>query len=166
MEIYLNFDGVLHPNQVLYEDGCTPALLTPEHRAFEHADLLNATLSSHDDVKIVLNTWWTFYLGLDNCKDMLPKALAARIVGSTIQHASAYAGMPSRQWEAEKHIAREQNRRCVVLDHSIARYRRALTPALLLVDLYEGLGNQSALRSLIRRLQLFERSDCCRAKYI
>lgn len=26
MDLYLNFDGVLHPDQVLYLEGCVPSL--------------------------------------------------------------------------------------------------------------------------------------------
>ncbi|MFM0367063.1 HAD domain-containing protein [Paraburkholderia sediminicola] len=157
MEIYLNFDGVLHPDQVFYETGCMPSLLALEHSALEHAELLATTLERYVDVQIVLNTWWTFYLGLDACKDLLPSSLAARVIGSTVQHASTYDAIPVRFREAERYIARQPTRGCLVLDHSNARYRREFLPHLLLLEPDEGLGNRSARRTLERRLDLSER---------
>ncbi|MBC8745335.1 MULTISPECIES: HAD domain-containing protein [Paraburkholderia] len=159
MDIYLNFDGVLHPDQVFYEDGCIPSLLAPGHNAFEFAELLAMTLEGYEDVVIILNTWWTFYLGPDACKDLLPAALAARVGGSTIQYIDTYDRMPIRLREAECHIARRRSRRWLVLDHSNARYRRDFLPQLLLLDPSEGLGNRSARRSLERRLRLLEGNE-------
>jgi hypothetical protein len=159
MDIYLNFDGVLHPNEILFEDGCTPSLLSAGHWPLEHALLLVESLRKHPGVEIVLNTWWTFYLGLDACKDLLPGALADRVVGSTVQHTSAYWDMPIRLLEAERHIARRCSRSCVILDNTTARYRRELVPNLLLFDSYDGLGNRSARRSLERRLHLLEHAE-------
>ncbi|MDR6385065.1 HAD domain-containing protein [Paraburkholderia caribensis] len=156
MDIYLNFDGVLHPDQVFYEDGCIPSLLAPGHNAFEYAELLAMTLEGYEDVVIILNTWWTFYLGLDACKDLLPTALAARIGGSTIQYLEAYDSMPARLKEAECHIARRRSRPWVILDHTNARYRRDFLPHLLLFDPSQGLGNRSAQRSIERRLRLLQ----------
>lgn len=156
MDIYLNFDGVLHPDQVFYEDGCIPSLLAPGHNAFEHAELLAATLEGHEDVVIILNTWWTFYLGPDACKDLLPPSLAARVGGSTIQYLDAYDSIPTRLKETERHIARQRSGPWVILDHNNARYRRDFLPHLLLLDPFEGLGSRTARRSVERRLRLLE----------
>lgn len=84
MNIYLNFDGVLHPDQVFYENGCIPSLLTPGHSALEYAKFLASALDDYDDVAIVLNTWWTFYLGLDACKDHYPHRLRMEANGKPL----------------------------------------------------------------------------------
>ncbi|MGF6243500.1 hypothetical protein P3T42_005264 [Paraburkholderia sp. GAS38] len=156
MILYLNFDGVLHPDQVFYEKGYMPSLLTPGHHALEHAGLLAGALEDFDEVAIVLNTWWTFYLGLDVCKDLLPATLAARVSDSTVQHIGTYETMPSRREEAEQHIARQRSRSWIILDHNHARYRRDLEPNLLLLDPSEGLGSQAAQRSVKRRLSFLK----------
>jgi hypothetical protein len=157
MDIYLNFDGVLHPDQLLYEQGCAPSLLTSEHSALEYAGCLVAALESHLDAAIVLNTWWTFYLGLDACIEMLPPALAARVIGSTVQHASTYDQIPTRHREVERYIARRRHQAFLIVDHANARYSRDLSPFLLLLDPLEGLSNPTTCRSLKRRIELLEK---------
>lgn len=159
MDIYLNFDGVLHPDQVLYEEGCTPSMLLREHSALEYAHLLVAALDTHADAAIVLNTWWTFYIGLDACTELLPAPLAARVVGCTVQHSSTYDEAPVRYHEAARCIARRRHRALVIVDHGNARYPRKLNPFLLLLDPTEGLSNQAACRSLERRIQTLEQIE-------
>lgn len=159
MDIYLNFDGVLHPDQVLYEEGCAPSMLAFEHSALEYADLLVATLKTHADTAIVLNTWWTFYIGLDACKELLPATLAARVIGCTVQHSSTYNEAPVRYHEAARYIARRRHRAFVIVDHGNARYPSELNPFLLLLDPSEGLSNQAARRSLERRIQILEQIE-------
>jgi hypothetical protein len=152
MIIYLNFDGVLHPDRVVYGEGCTPSLVATGHSTLEHARLLSEILEPHDGIQLVLNTWWTFYLGLDACIEMLPSPLGRRVIDATIGYASNYDGTPSRAIEAERHIARHGKRCFIVLDHSNARYRPELLPYLLLLDSDEGLASVPAQRSLARRL--------------
>lgn len=159
MDIYLNFDGVLHPDQVLYEEGCAPSMLLREHSALEYADLLVAALDTHPDAAIVLNTWWTFYIGLDACKELLPTPLAARVIGCTVQHASTYDEAPVRYHEAARYIARRRQRALVIVDHGNARYPRKWNPFLLLLDPFEGLSNQAACRSLERRIRTLEQIE-------
>lgn len=163
MILYLNFDGVLHPDQVFYENGCIPSLLTPGHNALEYAEFLANALEGYDEIAIVLNTWWTFYLGLDACKDLLPATLAARVSGSTIQHIDTYESTPTRREETEFHIARQRSRPWMILDHNHARYRRDFHQNLLLLDPSEGLGSRAARRSIERRLRFFKTSDSPRS---
>jgi hypothetical protein len=157
MDIYLNFDGVLHPDHLLYEQGCAPTLLTSEHSALEYTGFLADALESHVDAAIVLNTWWTFYIGFDDCLELLPPTLAARVIGSTVQHASSYDQIPVRYREVERYIASRRHQAFLIVDHANARYSRDLNPYLLLLDPSEGLSNPTACRSLKRRIELLEK---------
>ncbi|MFM0033937.1 HAD domain-containing protein [Paraburkholderia strydomiana] len=152
MLLYLNFDGVLHPDRVVYKEGCTPTLVAAGHEELEHAGLLSQLLEPHDDLRLVLNTWWTFYLGLDACVEILPAPLSRRVVDSTVGYATSYDSIPSRAIELERHIATHGQCCFVVLDHSNARYRPELLPHLLLLDPDEGLAPLAARRSLATRL--------------
>ncbi|MGT2469322.1 HAD domain-containing protein [Paraburkholderia terrae] len=152
MILYLNFDGVLHPDRVVYGEGCTPSLVATGHNELEHAGLLSEILEPHDDLWLVLNTWWTFYLGLDACVEMLPSPLARRVVDATIGYASCYDSIPCRAIEMERHIARQGKRGFIILDHNNARYRPELLPHLLLLDSDDGLASVPAQRSLARWL--------------
>ncbi len=152
MNLYLNLDGVLHPNQVEHLPGQAPELKIEGHRVLEHAHLLTEVLAGHEGVGIVLNTWWTFYLDLDACVEMLPVPLGRRVIGATLEHASRYDSVPSRPIETEKHIARHGQRCFIVLDHNDARYRVEMLPRLLLLDPDEGLDALAARRRLATRL--------------
>jgi hypothetical protein len=154
MILYLNFDGVLHPDQVFYEEGCTPSLTAGTYTALEHVHVLARILGKYPRVNIVLNTWWTFYIGVEACRDLLPSSLAYRVSGSVLEGAPRYSTRPVRLHEAERHMFNCGDHAYVVLDHSNAVYRRDLLPKLLLVNPQEGLGNHAAQRSLERRLRL------------
>ncbi|MDR6202139.1 HAD domain-containing protein [Paraburkholderia graminis] len=152
MNLYLNLDGVLHPNHVTCLPGCVPVLTVCDHEVLEHAPVLADVLEGHSNVNIVLNTWWTFYLGLDACIEMLPSPLACRVSAATIGCVTCYDSIPDRAIEMEKHIARQAKSCFIVLDHNNARYRPELLPHLLLLDPEEGLAALTARRSLARRL--------------
>lgn len=85
--IYLDFDGVLHPEAVYRERGGEPYLsenFTEDgHRLFEHAEILSNALKIYPDVKVVLSTSWVLSLGLEQTKSYLPLAISNRVIGST-----------------------------------------------------------------------------------
>ncbi|MEM5448880.1 HAD domain-containing protein [Paraburkholderia guartelaensis] len=152
MTLFLNFDGVLHPDHMLYENGCTPSLLSAGHTAFEYASHLANTLDGNDDVEIVLNTWWTFFVGVDSVLELLPPAIAGRVVDATLEPSSRYDSFPCRCREAEKHIARKNRKQLLLLDNCHARYSRHLIPCILLTDPMIGLASTAARGALARRI--------------
>jgi hypothetical protein len=153
MIVYLNFDGVLHPDSVVYREGCRPTVVSEDTAALEHVDVLSNLLAPHGEIKLVLNTWWTFYLGLDACIRLLPAPLGCRVIDSTLGPAPNYDGLPNRSDEAEKHITQQGRRRLIILDHSNARYRVELLSHLVLVDPDLGLASETARSCLARRLE-------------
>lgn len=156
MVLYLNFDGVLHSDQVLYMDGCIPSVTAVGSKALEHANILVRILGERENVNIVLNTWWTFYIGVAACRDLLPSSLASRVTGSILEEASRYPTRPVRLDEAARRILGCRERASVVLDHANAVYSREFLPKLLLIHPHEGLGNRAAQRSLERRIKPLE----------
>lgn len=86
--LYLDFDGVLHPSDVLRHRETRELYLPPElvaqgHRLFEHAELLTTLLEPYADVRIVLSTSWAYALGFDTALSYLPTPLAGRVIGTT-----------------------------------------------------------------------------------
>ncbi|MEM5329547.1 HAD domain-containing protein [Paraburkholderia sp. JHI2823] len=152
MNIYLNFDGVLHPDEVHFSEGRMPTLATRGHKPFEHANVLSDLLTPYPKATIVLNTWWTFFLGVDDCLAMLPWALAHRVIGTTLKRASAYTRMPTRMSEAERHVAQRHEPFPLILDHNKSRYSRELTPNIVLLRAEEGLSSSLAQQYIVRRL--------------
>lgn len=92
--LYLDFDGVLHPNEVYRQRG--GVMLLPQHhrsaghRLFEHAGLLDSMLEPYPAVRIVLSTSWVRCLGFSVARSYLPPTLAARVVGATYHSAMRY----------------------------------------------------------------------------
>ena len=72
MILFLDFDGVLHP------DPCTDAA-----RLFEHAPRLAQALSGFLDVALVLSTAWRQTRPYDELLALLPPELRQRTIGTT-----------------------------------------------------------------------------------
>lgn len=151
MLVYLNFDGVLHPNHLQYRYRRPPELLSPSHTTFEYAPALENALEGCPDAAVVLNTWWTYYLTVEACLELLPASIRPRVVGTTLVGGIDEAPLPNRVREAERHIGVQTNE-LLVLDNSSARYGESLLPQLLLVNEETGLSCLSAMRALKKRL--------------
>lgn len=81
--LYLDFDGVLHHEDVRWT-AKGPRLFAPEpYRLFQHVDLLASLLAAHPRVSIVLSTSWVLRYGCTGAARKLPTALADRVVGAT-----------------------------------------------------------------------------------
>jgi hypothetical protein len=87
--LFLDFDGVLHPNEVYRYHPRGIVLECEGHELFEHAELLDEILAPHSHVAIVLSTSWVPELGFDRAKGHLPSALRQRVRGAT-WHSALY----------------------------------------------------------------------------
>lgn len=72
MILFLDFDGVLHP------DPCFE-----ESRLFEHAPLLAPVLDEYAEVSLVLSTSWRTQYDLPELTARMPADLRSRVVGVT-----------------------------------------------------------------------------------
>ncbi|MFM0031771.1 HAD domain-containing protein [Paraburkholderia madseniana] len=83
--LYLDYDGVLHPEGVYNWPGKGPYIANPPgHRLFEHAALLERVLLPYPDVRIVLSTSWVrVYRGVVKPARWLPQSLRSRVIGAT-----------------------------------------------------------------------------------
>ncbi|MDW3688515.1 HAD domain-containing protein [Cupriavidus sp. CV2] len=81
--LYLDFDGVLHPEAV-FRTSKGPWLQTPGHKLFENEGILEAALEPYPDVRIVLSTAWLLWRGgYSYAKRQLSPALQQRVIGAT-----------------------------------------------------------------------------------
>ena len=76
MILFLDFDGVLHPE---YDGEATPADIA----AFCHLPRFEAVMRDHPDVEIVISSTWREYLPLDALRARFSADIAARIIGAT-----------------------------------------------------------------------------------
>lgn len=80
---YLDFDGVLHHENVGRGPRRTARMLEQRHSLFEWAGYLADALHPYPNVSIVLSTSWVRVLGYDRAKNSLPPVLRHRVVGAT-----------------------------------------------------------------------------------
>ncbi len=79
--LYLDFDGVLHPDNVHNTEG-RPELMKPG-RLFDHAHILEEALAYHGEVRIILSTSWVGAFGFEATLAYLPPKIRERVIGST-----------------------------------------------------------------------------------
>lgn len=81
MILFLDFDGVLHPDDVYLVQG--RPLLRAEGKLFMWAGLLVEALAYVPHVRIVLSTSWARELRFARARDYLPSELRPRVIGAT-----------------------------------------------------------------------------------
>ena len=85
--LYLDFDGVLHPDAVFWSRKRGPYLDRPMlrfgHKLFEHCALLEELLEPYPSVRIVLSTSWVKVYDYSGARKRLSAGLKARCIGAT-----------------------------------------------------------------------------------
>lgn len=102
MILFLDFDGVLHPDAAYLEKGRPVLRATGE--LFMWAPALIEALVPYPQIKIVLSTSWVRVRGFERARDALPEDLRRRVIGATWHSAmsrSAHNGLklPSCWWD-------------------------------------------------------------------
>lgn len=92
MILFLDFDGVMHPDCV-FRNRVTnePEIQSPvkAEQLFMFAPVLVDLLKPHPDVKIVLSTNWVPVYGISKALSYLPVELAGKVIGATYgEHSS------------------------------------------------------------------------------
>lgn len=98
MILFLDFDGVLHPDAVyLTRHGVE---LRAECKLFMWAPILEKLLAECPQIKVVLSTSWARELGFSKAKKRLPESIKTRVIGAT-WHSGDAAGWPDQiKWDA------------------------------------------------------------------
>ena len=82
--LYLDFDGVLHHENVLWHPKRGAYLCAPErYSLFQHSELLEQMLVPYPHVQIVLSTSWVRRYGMATTAKRLPESLKVRVIGAT-----------------------------------------------------------------------------------
>jgi hypothetical protein len=92
--LYLDFDGVLHHENVLIADNKAPFFKNPKKEGFlfAYADNLASAIDSLNftDIKIILSTSWVRYKSFSYAKNRLPLSLRNRVIGATFHSQMKY----------------------------------------------------------------------------
>ena len=82
--LYLDFDGVLHHENVMWHSLIGPYLSAPDgYVLFQHARLLEQLLEPYPAVSIVLSTSWVRRYGATKAAKNLQPSLRYRVIGAT-----------------------------------------------------------------------------------
>jgi len=90
--LFLDYDGVLHPDAVYLRLNGEIELRAPG-TLFMWAPQLIEALAAHQDTRIVLSTSWARNLGFDRAHKALPTELRHRVIGAT-WHSAMGKGWP------------------------------------------------------------------------
>jgi hypothetical protein len=160
--LYLDFDGVLHPEDVWRRPGWGVYVASPPgHRLFEHAALLAEVLAPFPEVRIVLSTSWVrVYNSVSKVARRLPGPLRERVVGATYHremHADLFQAMP-RGVQVWGDVCRRQPDAWLALDDDDAGWPVVCRANLVHTDPVLGISDPAVLADLQARLAAMHQS--------
>jgi hypothetical protein len=156
--LYLDFDGVLHPEDVWQLPGGPPYVRSPlGHSVFEHADLLSRLLSPYPDVRIVLSTTWARRMSYGVACEHLPASLQKRCIGATWH--SEMSLYDFERMERGEQVRADVKRRAptewLALDDDVEGWAGAFQTNLVSTHPVEGISEPMVLEQLRRALERF-----------
>lgn len=162
--LYLDYDGVLHPDAV-YREKDRIVLRRDGLSLFEWAPLLDETLAGFPGVQIVLSTSWVRVLSFATAKTWLPAGLQARVVGATYHSEmrppsmNRYDPEPfvllTRYEQILQHVQRHSIERWIALDDDHEHWPADQRHRLVALDGELGIAEPGKLSELAQKL------GCC-----
>lgn len=160
---YLDFDGVLHHDNVARGARRTARMVESGRVLFEWASVLVDELQPYPSVTIVLSTSWVRVLGYARTRAYLPAALRERVVGATFHRREHGATRDLRELWAQSargvQIARDVERRrplrWFAIDDAVKEFLPHQQEWLVPCDSSKGLGAPEArqrLREMLRKV--------------
>lgn len=135
MILFLDFDGVLHPDAA-YLYGKIPRL-NADGELFMWANLLVDALADQPEVRIVLSTSWVRLLSFKRARDFLPPVLHARVISGTWH--SAADRWETRYQQIRRYVNRNSVSNWLVLDDDNEKWGETDRDRLILCDPNVGL---------------------------
>lgn len=159
MIIFLDFDGVLHPDSVFM----TPSgpSLRGEGTLFMWTPILESVLAQHADVRIVLSTSWVRNLGFSRAKNRLSKNLQDRVVGSTWHSSMAKEWTDQILWDQStryhqiiRYVVRANISRWVAIDDDAEGWGAQYQELLIRTNPETGLSGAGMIAELTAKLNI------------
>jgi hypothetical protein len=156
--LFLDFDGVLHPDEVYLENG-RPVLRAPGE-LFMWAPCLMDALRDAPSVRIVLSTSWARELRFTRARDYLPAELRTRVIGSTWHSRMAsdhglrrldrntWWDAATRYQQIRRYVDRARLERWVAIDDDVEGWADADLPRLIATQGDIGLSDPDAVARL------------------
>jgi hypothetical protein len=156
--LYLDFDGVLHPEPVFFHPnrGVYLGAEAHEHTLFEHAQLLVSILAPYPAVRIVLATSWVQHRSYSKAAKRLPAELRERLIGATFHdgHMSRDNWLAlSRGAQVLGDVGRRRPAHWVALDDDNVDWPENYLGHLVKTDAMLGLTRPGAVDELLTHLE-------------
>lgn len=156
--LFLDFDGVLHPDAVyLSRQGPT---LRAQGELFMWAPILVEVLENFPEVSLVLSTSWVRNLSYKRAVGFLPSTLGKRVTGATWHSSMARDWTDESKWDGRtrydqisRYAARAQLAHWVSLDDDPVGWGTTSLHRLVACNPDLGLGDPQTQLSLIEALQ-------------
>lgn len=153
--LYLDFDGVLHPEHCYWHPRKGPYLKAPGHSLFEHLALLERLLEPHPEVRIVLSTTWVQTYQFSESTHKLGPSLRPRVIGATYHigmDREGFRDMP-RGLQVLSDVGRRQPSAWIALDDDPTGWPTDARSQLVLTHGLHGLGEDRAQLELKAKLR-------------
>lgn len=140
--LYLDFDGVLHPDEV-YRHVKSPhiRLHVPGHSLFENLPWLTHALEGFPSLKIVLSTSWVRSFDYHRARRRL-RALRGRVIGATFHSlymdAEVFQDIPRHQ-QILRDVHRRRPGRWLAVDDAVKDWPASLREHLFATESASGL---------------------------
>lgn len=153
--LYLDFDGVLHPEHCYWHPRKGPYLKAPGHSLFEHLALLESLLEPHPEVRIVLSTTWVQACQFSGTARKLGSTLRPRVIGATFHTGMDKDGFRDvpRGLQVMGDVARRLPSTWIALDDDPTGWPADARDKLVLTHGLHGLGEDRAQVELKAKLQ-------------
>jgi hypothetical protein len=160
--LYLDFDGVLHPEDVWRRPGTGPYVASPPgHALFEHAALLANCLEPYPALRIVLSTSWVrVFRSVRKVARRLPPELRRRVVGATFHGRMDpvwFRSVP-RGVQVWGDVCRRRPEAWLALDDDDAGWPAVCLTHLVRTDPVLGISAPAVLTELQARLEAIHRT--------
>jgi hypothetical protein len=156
MIVYLDFDGVLHDEDVVWKRGKGIYVNTAARSLFEWEPFLIELLAPHPEVKIVLSTSWVLVKSFDYAKHRLSQPLRDRVVGATFHkhfmERESFINMP-RGLQVCGDVLRRKPMNWLAIDDDGLGWPAWSVDKLLLTDGRLGLSDPATRQDIQRRLK-------------
>lgn len=153
--LFLDFDGVLHREQVLWHPKRGAFAAPPGFPLFEHAELLAKLLEPYPSVRIVLSTAWVRRYGCYRTTKLLPVDLRERVIGATHHSRMNQAEFveKTRGQQVWEDVLRRRPRGWIALDDDPEGWELELRNHVVLTDERYGISSPETIASLTAHLE-------------
>jgi len=149
--LFLDFDGVLHPDVVYLE--CGRLVLRRDGIAFfEWAPLLQNALARHPEIRIVLSTSWVS-LGFNFARAQLPQLLRERVISATSEGADSGFEWLTRYRQIIQYVNRHRCQRWLAIDDDVEHWPDEHRASLVATDGDWGLSESGKSDELAAKLK-------------